>query len=71
MSSLLWIIILLLGLPIPLVPFILWLEINVYGETCLPETLVVTQVLVYLYWRWIWWKFLYGTRNPIKGKGYT
>lgn len=59
---------LMLLIPIPVVPAILWLEINVYGRTYLPESLCVVQVLLYLYWRYIWWKLMSKTKIPLEGR---
>jgi hypothetical protein len=42
-------------LSIPIIPTILWLEINYYGKTILPELLTLTYLLTYfilkLFWR--------------------
>lgn len=55
---------------IPIIPAILWLEINIYGKTYLPESLCIIQVLLYLYWRWLWWRLMSKTKKPLREKGY-
>ena len=39
---------------IPLVPVILWLEVNVYGETILPELLCIFNLWLYIVGRLLW-----------------
>ena len=43
---------------IPIQLVIIWLEVNLFGRTYLPEGLVIMQITAYIMWRLLWWKFL-------------
>lgn len=44
-------------LSIPIIPTILWLEINYYGKTILPELLTLTYFLTYIVLKYFWRKY--------------
>ena len=58
-----FLILFIIKLPIPLMGGIIWLEVNVYGKTFLPELLVLIQTLIYLLWRVLWWKLMLETKT--------
>ncbi len=57
-----------LGISLPIA--IVWLEVNFFGRTYLPEGLVIMQTTAYIMWRLLWWKSLSKIRVTIKEKVY-
>ena len=45
------------GIGIPIVPAILWLEVNYLGKTILPELLTLTYLIMYFVLKRIWRKY--------------
>ena len=39
---------------LPTVEFIIWLEVNYYGRTIMPEIYIVLIISMYLIWRVLW-----------------
>ena len=50
---------------IPIIPLIIWLEVNVYGETLMPEAFCVGYIALHLYFYWRFkslWKSMLETK---------
>jgi hypothetical protein len=55
-------------LNIPIHIWIVWLEVNIFGKTILPELLCFSLFSGYLMWRIMWWKSMLEIRVLIQEK---